>query len=59
MFPITIPIPFHTLHTGCSKKVGTPKYLRKYKFYRKVFQTKVIWFKNIHLLILSVWPWVA
>jgi len=30
------------LYTGCPKKVGTPKYLRKYKFYRKVFQTKVI-----------------
>jgi len=36
---------------------GVPKrdkYLRKYKFYRKVFQTTVIWFKNVYLLILSV-----
>jgi len=24
-----------------------------------MFQTKIIWFKNIYLLILSVWPWVA
>jgi len=26
----------------CPKKVGTLKYLEKYKFYRKMFQTKVI-----------------
>jgi len=42
------------MYTGCPKKVGTPKYLGKYKFYRKVFQTRIMWFKNIYLLILSV-----
>jgi len=35
------------------------EYLGKYKFYRKVFQTKVVGFKKIYLLILSVWSWVA
>jgi len=43
--------------TGCLKKNGIPKYLEKYKFYRKMFQTKVMQtkrFKKIYLLILSV-----
>jgi len=35
------------------------EYLGKYKFYRKVFQTKVVGFKKIYLLILSIWSWVA
>jgi len=47
------------VYTGCPKKVGTPEYLGKYKFYRKVFQIKVVEFKRTYLLILLVWPWVA
>jgi len=38
----------------CPKNIGTPEYLEKYKFYRKVFQTKAVRFKKIYLLILSV-----
>jgi len=41
----------YIFYTGCPKKVETPKCLGKYKFYRKMFQTKVIWFKNIYLSI--------
>jgi len=40
-------------YIGYHKKIGTPKYLGKYKFYRKVFQTKGVGFKKIYLLILS------
>ena len=39
------------IHTACPKKVGISEYLEKYKFYRKVFQTKVVGFKKIYLLI--------
>jgi len=35
------------IYIECSKKVETSKYLGKYKFYRKVFQTKVVGLKKI------------
>jgi len=33
-------------YTGCPKKIGTPEYLGKYKFYRKVYQT--VYNKSLH-----------
>jgi len=35
----------------------TLKDLEKYKFHRKMFWIKVVRFKKINLLILSVWFW--
>ena len=46
-------------YTGCTKSVETSKYFRSLAFYKKMFQTKVVGFKMIYLLILSVWPWMA
>ena len=36
-------------YTECFKKVETSEYLGKYKFYRKMLQTKVVGFKKIYL----------
>jgi len=36
-------------YTECFKKVETSEYLGKYKFYRKMLQTKVVGFKKICL----------
>jgi len=45
---------FH-LYAECPKRSRvSPEYLGKYKFYRKVFQTKIVEFEKIYLLILSV-----
>jgi len=41
------------------KKIEILEYLGKYKFYRKVFQIKVVRFRKIYLLILSIWFLVA
>jgi len=41
------------IHTGCIKKVGTLEYFEKYKFYQKMFQTKVVGFKKFYLLAIS------
>jgi len=40
-------------YTGCIKKVGTLEYFEKYKFYQKMFQTKVVGFKKFYLLAIS------
>ena len=48
---------WNTLYTGCIKKVGTLEYFEKYKFYQKMFQTKVVGFKKFYLLAISFWPW--
>jgi len=42
------------------KKYGNPlKNLKKYKIYKRMFQIKVVEFKNIYLLILSIWSWLV
>jgi len=41
------------IYTGCIKKVGTLEYFEKYKFYQKMFQTKVVGFKKFYLLAIS------
>ena len=47
------------LYTGWGENIETPKNLKKYKFYRKMFQIKVIRFKKIYSILSSVWPWLA
>jgi len=41
------------VYTGCIKKIGTLEYFEKYKFYQKMFQTKVVGFKKFYLLAIS------
>jgi len=41
------------------RKVRKRLNISKTKHFRKIFETKVVGFKMIYLLILSVWPWVA
>jgi len=43
-----------TCNESPPKKVKISEYIGKYKFYRKVFQTKVVGFKKIYSLILSI-----
>jgi len=45
------------IYTGCIKKVGTLEYFEKYKFYQKMFQTKVVWFRGGHKMVSLVWHW--
>jgi len=44
---------YYIIYTGCIKKVGTLEYFEKYKFYQKMFQTKVVGFKKLYLLAIS------
>jgi len=44
------------LYTRWGENIETPKNLKKYKFYRKMFQIKVIGFKKIYSIVSSVWP---
>ena len=47
--------PAHIIdYTGSSKNPETLKYIENEAFFRKMFQTKVIGFKKIYLLIASV-----